>query len=353
MLENRNKNIYRPLFVLLLLSLLICGCGIKERTEDTLQEEYSTGIFAMGTYMTLTAYGESAENALELSVKRIRELEALWAVTDENSDIYRINRGNGEAIEIRPETADLLRFALDMAEQTGGRVDPTISPIITAWGFVSRDYKIPSDEELNTLLQFVGYENVQLEGNTVTLPEGVQLDPGAFGKGYAGDVAAELLKEQGVTSALLDIGGNIQMIGRRPDGSKWRLGIQNPFGEGSLGVLESEDGAVVTSGNYERYFLGEGGEQYGHIIDPSNGYPAENGLVSVSIIAKEGKLCDALSTAIYVMGLDEAINFWKENGDFEMLLVTEENEIYLTEGIERDFTLSESYKDMKVYVITK
>lgn len=181
----------------------------------------------------------------------------------------------------------------------------------------------------------------------------MQLDLGAVGKGYTGDILSELLKEQGVTSALLDIGGNIQMIGRKPDGSRWRLGIQNPFGEGCLGVLESEDGAVVTSGNYERYFIGEDGKQYGHIIDPSTGYPAESGLVSVSIIAKEGRLCDALSTAIYVMGLEEAAEYWKENGGFEMLFVTGGNEIYLTEGISNDFSLYENFTDMEIYVITK
>lgn len=117
--------------------------------------------------------------------------------------------------------------------------------------------------------------------------------------------------------------------------------------------MESEDGAVVTSGNYERYFIGEDGKQYGHIIDPSTGYPAESGLVSVSIIAKEGKLCDAMSTAIYVMGLDEAAEYWKDNGGFEMLLVTDENEIYLTEGIEDDFTLNEKFSDMEIHVITQ
>lgn len=185
------------------------------------------------------------------------------------------------------------------------------------------------------------------------MPDGMQLDLGAVGKGYTGDIIAELLKEQGVTSALLDIGGNVQMVGRKPDGSRWRLGIQNPFGEGSLGVLESEDGAVVTAGNYERYFTGEDGKQYGHIIDPSTGYPAESGLASVSIIATEGKLCDALSTAIYVMGLEEATKYWQENGGFEMLLVTDENEIYLTEGIKDDFTLNENFSDMDIYVITR
>jgi len=303
--------------------------------------------------MTLTAYGESAEAALTLSEDRIKELEALWSTTDENSDIYKVNQSGGTRKEVSEETAEILQFALDMAEETNGSLDPTISPVVTAWGFISGEYHIPTENELTDLLQNTDYEKVLLEENFVTMPDGMQLDLGAVGKGYTGDIIAELLKEQGVTSALLDIGGNIQMVGRKPDGSRWRLGIQNPFGEGSLGVLESEEGAVVTSGNYERYFIGEDGKQYGHIIDPSTGYQAESGLVSVSIIAKEGKLCDALSTAIYVMGLDEAAEYWKDNGGFEMLLVTDENEIYLTEGIEDDFTLNEKFSDMEIHVITQ
>lgn len=345
MWRKRNKFVS----LLLLFALLLSGCSAQSKSA----EEHTAGVFAMGTYMTLTAYGESAEEALTLSENRIKELEALWSTTDENSDIYKVNHSGGARTEVSEETAEILQFALDMAEQTGGSLEPTISPVVTAWGFISGEYNIPTDEELTDLLQNTGYEKVLLEENVVTLPDGMQLDLGAVGKGYTGDIIAELLKEQGVTSALLDIGGNIQMVGRKPDGSRWRLGIQNPFGEGSLGVLESEDGAVVTSGNYERYFIGGDGKQYGHIIDPSTGYPAESGLASVSIIAKEGRLCDALSTAIYVMGLDEATEYWKENDGFEMLLVTSENEIYLTEGIEDDFALNENFSDMEIYVITR
>ncbi len=349
MWRKRSKYFVCLISLLLLLALPLSGCGTKVKTE----EEHTAGVFTMGTYMTLTAYGESAEAALTFSEDRIKELESLWSVTDENSDIYKVNQNGGIPTEIHEETAEILQFALDMANQTNGAFNPTISPVVTAWGFISGEYHIPTEDELTDLLQNIDYKKVLLEENLVTLPEGMQLDLGAVGKGYTGDMIAGLLKEQGVTSALLDIGGNIQMVGRKPDGSRWRLGIQNPFGEGSLGVLESEDGAVVTSGNYERYFIGEDGRQYGHIIDPSTGYPAESGLASVSIIAKEGKLCDALSTAIYVMGLEEATEYWQENGSFEMLLVTDENEIYLTEGIKNDFTLNENFSDMEIYVVTR
>ena len=349
MWRKRSNYFVRLMSFWLLLALPLSGCGTEGKTE----EKHTVGVFAKSTYMTFTAYGESAEEALTISEDKIKKLESLWSVTDENSDIYKVNQNGSRPTEIHEETAEILQFALDMAKQTNGALDPTISPVVTAWGFISGEYDIPTEEELTDLLQHIDYEKVLLEGNLVTLPDGMQLDLGAVGKGYTGDIIAELLKKQGVTSALLDIGGNIQMVGRKPDGSRWRLGIQNPFGEGSLGILESEDGAVVTSGNYERYFIGTDGKQYGHIIDPSTGYPAESGLASVSIIAEEGKLCDALSTAIYVMGLEEATEYWRENGSFEMLLVTNENEIYLTEGIKDDFTLKENFSDMEIYVITR
>lgn len=213
--------------------------------------------------------------------------------------------------------------------------------------------RVPSGQELSELLQKVGYQNVRMEDGMLSLAEGVQIDLGAVGKGYTGDIVASLLKERGVTSVLLDIGGNIHMVGSRPDGSKWTLGIRNPFADGRVGVLEAEECAVVTSGGYERYFIGEDGERYWHILDPKTGYPAESGLASVTIISKEGRLCDVLSTAVYVMGLENAEEYWKENGGLEMLLVTEENEIYLTEGLEGDFTLHEDLSDMKIHVLTR
>lgn len=330
-------------------ALLFSGCEISTKSETA----YNANLFAMGTYMTFTAYGSQAEQALELAENRIEELESLWSVTEEGSDVFRVNHSGGQPAEVTGETAALLDFALEMAKKTDGALEPTISPVIGAWGFTSHEYRIPSHEELQTLLRNVDHRKVLLRENLVTLPDGMELDLGAVGKGYAGDILSRLFKEQGVSSALLNIGGNIQMIGRRPDGSRWRLGIQNPFGEGSLGVLESDDGAVVTSGNYERYFIGEDGRRYGHIIDPATGYPAESGLASVSIIAKEGRLCDALSTAVYVMGLEKAKQYWRENSGFEMLLVTEKGEIYLTEGIRTDFFPDDSFSDVGVHVIVR
>ncbi|WP_331493259.1 FAD:protein FMN transferase [[Ruminococcus] torques] len=159
------------------------------------------------------------------------------------------------------------------------------------------------------------------------------------------------MKEDGITSALLDIGGNIQAVGSRPDGSDWRIALRSPFGEGQIGVLEISDRAVVTSGNYERYFVGEDGREYGHIIDPKTGYPVDNGTASVTIITEEGKTADALSTSMFVKGVSGAEEYWRARQDFDMILITEDGQVYVTEGIENSFELNGSFANMELHVM--
>ncbi|MGN0322902.1 MAG: FAD:protein FMN transferase [Oliverpabstia sp.] len=323
------------------------------RARDTSQNEVKTELFAMDTYITMTAYGGNAETALTETADKLTELERLWSVTDPDSDIYAVNHSGGQAVSVSDETADLLSFALQMSKATDGALEPTIYPVLTAWGFTTGGNRIPSDTEITALLKNVGYERVRLEGSNVQLEDGMMLDLGAVGKGYAGDLAAQVLRDNGITSALLDIGGNIQAVGTKPDGSPWRLGLRDPFSGGTLGVLEISNMAVVTSGNYERYFIGEDGKQYGHIIDPKTGHPAETGLASVTVIAEEGRLCDALSTSLYVMGPGRAAEYWRQHQNFDMILITEDGEIYLTDGIAEAFTLDSYHSNMKVNVIKR
>lgn len=332
--------------------ILLSGC-VKADKDVSNPSEHTVSFPAMDTYITFTACGDGAEAAISEAQNRITALEHMWSVTYEGSDIYAVNHAEGQAVEVSDETAELIEYALSMAEQTDGALDPTIYPILTAWGFTTEQNRIPSESEISGLLSFVGYENVQRNGNSVQIDHGMMLDLGAVGKGYAGDIAADILRKNGITSALLNIGGNIQTIGGKPDGADWRLGIKDPTGMGNVGILQVSDLAVVTSGNYERYFTGDDGTKYGHIIDPATGYPVNNGLLSVSIIAKEGKMCDALSTALFVMGLEKACEYWLENSNFDMIVITDNGEIYLSEGISGNFTLDSEHADMKVNVIKK
>ena len=305
----------------------------------------------MDTYMTFTAYGMDAEAAVLAAEDKIRELEALWSVTDENSDIYAVNHSAGQTVTIDQKTAELVSFALDMAEKTNGVLEPTIYPVLTAWGFTTGENRIPTEIELAGLLDKVGYEKVKLNENQIQTEPGSMIDMGAVGKGYAGDEAAQVLRERGITAALLDIGGNIQAIGTKPDGSDWRVGLKDPFSGNVLGIFQISDMAVVTSGNYERFFVGDDGKTYGHIVDPATGRPVENGIASVSVIASDGKLCDALSTALFVMGLEQAKEYWRQHKDYEMILIMEDGNIYLTEGMRDRFSLNSDYKDMNINVI--
>ena len=342
----------KRLLTLGLALLTVAGCtGCDAQTDLPAEEpqEAAGGLFAMDTYISLTAYGPDAEAALELAEARIQELENLWSVTGEGSEIYAANHSGGQSVPVSTDTEELLRFALHMARETSGALEPTIYPVLTAWGFTTDNYQIPEQEELDRLLERVDYEAIILTDSAVTVPDGMMLDLGAVGKGYAADETAAILRENGVTSALLDFGGNIMTVGSKPDGTPWRIGVRDPDTEGNLGVLEVADQSVVVSGGYEKYFVGEDGERYWHIIDPETGYPARSGLVQAAIVSRESKLCDALSTAIFVMGLDKAIDYWQTRQDFDMILLTEDREIYLTEGLQDVFTPQTGHE---IYILT-
>lgn len=341
--------------LILLCQLMLCSsCEMAFREVATLQS-VENSFFAMDTYMTMFVYGNEETNVLLKEAEQlIRQLEDRISVTKQNSDIYAVNHSGGRQIAISPTTEELLLFALDMAKNTNGLLEPTIYPILTAWGFTVDHYNVPDQQEIDRLLANVSYTNIRVTNEAVMVLEGVQIDLGAVAKGYAGDKVADLLRAHGITSALINLGGNVQTIGMKPDGKPWRIGVRNPFSNGNIGVLEVEDRAVVTSGGYERYFVDENGNTYGHILDPRTGYPAQSGLVSTTVVATDGRRCDALSTALYIMGVEEATKYWQRHpGDFEMLLITDANEIYLTEGLENRFSLGQNAANQKVIVMRK
>ncbi|MBQ1768126.1 MAG: FAD:protein FMN transferase, partial [Oscillospiraceae bacterium] len=215
----------------------------------------------------------------------------------------------------------------------------SVYPVTRAWGFTAGEYRVPQEAELEKLLRLVDYTKVTVSGDTVSLGEGMLIDLGAVAKGYAGDRVTELLRSHGVKSAIINLGGNVQCLGRKPDGSRWKIGVQDPAGSGYVGVIEAEDEAVVTSGGYERYFELDG-KTYWHIIDPSDGRPADSGIISVTVVGASGLACDGLSTALFVMGKEKASELWRENGGFEVVFVSESGEIIITEGLSGRFTPS-------------
>ena len=251
----------RVLPCLLLCLLLLSGCTAQaEPVEAT--------FFAMDTIMTLRVYGGD-QALLDRLQGEVLRLEGLWSVTDGDSEIYAANHALGSPVTVSEDTAALIFQALELGQDTGGALALTIRPVVQAWGFTTGEYQIPSQEELDGLLPLVDDSRVELDGTSLTLPDGAELDLGAVAKGYTGQHLARLIREAGVTSALLDLGGNIQTVGCRPDGDPWRVAVRDPEGEGYAAVLEVEDEAVVTSGGYERYFE-QDGVRYWHILDPGS-----------------------------------------------------------------------------------
>ena len=330
---------------ILTMTVLLTGCA-----GAPTQELERTAFFAMDTAMEFTVYGEA--NLLDEAKSIICSVEEQVSVTDEHSDIYAINHtGSGK---LSGNSAELMEQALELCRRTDGALDISVYPIVRAWGFTTGNYQVPDEETIQSLLPLVDYTKIQYDASTgtVALLEGMEIDLGSIAKGYAGQLAAQMLRERGVESALLNLGGNVQTVGTKPDGSPWQIGIKDPKGEDAMMVLSIADQAVVTSGGYERYFE-QDGQTYWHIMDPFTGRPADSGLISVTIVGDEGVVCDGLSTALFVMGLEKAADLWAQSGDFEAVFVTASGEVYITEGLRDHFALTERYADTPVSVIER
>lgn len=321
------------LTVALTLSLTACGGRTRQEAGET------RTVYTMDTVMNLTAYGENASAALDAAEETLRTLDAKLDRHDETSTVSALNRdGTVEDAEL----AQLTDIAQTIGALSGGAFDPTVAPVMDAWDFTGDAPRVPSDEELSALLAHVGLEKLSVDGNTIALSDGAQLDLGGIAKGYAADLLRAQLEKEGVTSATLDLGGDVFVMGRKTDGSDWRIAVKDPADtESYLGVVSAADKFIVTSGVYERYFE-ENGVRYHHILDPKTGCPAESGLVSVTVLCENGAWADALSTACFVLGPDGALalrdDLADQGTDFELILVTDDGRVLYTDGLADAFT---------------
>ncbi len=343
------------ILVCTLLCVFLAGCGADKETiavsgsaessGKSADGEYEQTVFAMDTYMTLTAYGENAQEAVEAGVEEIDRLDALFSTGDEDSEIYALNAAGGGVLS--EETALLIRRSLEIWDETGGLFDISVYPVMKLWGFTDGEYRVPEPEELSETLALVNAGDLTLterDGETIlSMEEGMQIDLGGIVKGYADDRVAEIFAEYGIEDAVINLGGDVRVMGTRSDGTRWRVGIQDPEDpEGVLGGLALTDTSVVTSGGYERYFEDEEtGIRYHHIIDPRTGSSADGGLISVSVVSEDGTLADAVSTALFIMGSTDAVEYCGEHAaadGFDALLMTEDREIYITEDLADSFS---------------
>ena len=317
------------------LFLFLSGCGAPTVGDVGAVRQF----FAMDTTMQITVYGEYEEEAASAVVSEINRLEQLLSRTRDDSQVAQINAhaGDGTAVQVSGEVADLLALAQGYSAQTQGAFDITIAPLMDAWGFTKDAYRVPTQAELDALLPLVDDQalEVDTQAGTARLERsGMELDLGGIAKGYAAGACVELLESYGVESALLQLGGNITAMGTRYDGKPWQVAIRDPQNEDAyLCVLPLEDVTASTSGGYERYFEVDG-TTYHHILDPDTGYPARSGLISVTVISPDAARNDALSTALFVMGADRALEFWRTDGGFEAVLVRDDGRVLVTQGLE-------------------
>ena len=322
--------------VMLCMALLLTGCQSKA-VEPRKQ---STVVFYFDTVVTISVYSDD-ENILEGLDAECLRYENMLSKTVEGSDVWNINHAKGERVAVNEETRELILTALEFSRLSDGRFDITVEPCVSLWDFTSEDRgTLPDADELAAAAEKVDWTKVDVNDEGVLIPEGMSIDLGAIAKGYISDRIADYFVEKGVESALLNVGGNVRTVGLKPDGSNWRIGIQDPEGvrdQSIVGVATLGDNAVVTSGIYERGFILDD-VVYHHILDPDTGWSVQNELAGVTIVAKEACTADALSTTVFAMGLEEGSAFIENFDGVDAIFVTRDGDISWTSGLDGLFS---------------
>ncbi|MCD7736609.1 MAG: FAD:protein FMN transferase [Lachnospiraceae bacterium] len=332
---SRTASLKLCLGIVLLSSLLLPSAPHVLADEESLSE---TGFF-LDTVISITIYGSSDSTVMDGCFSLLDDYEQLFSRTIEGSDVWKINHSSGEPTEVDSETAALIEASLYYSEISNGKFDITVTPLAELWDIENNTGYLPSDEEIQEALSHVDYTVISVDGAAVTLadPE-AEIDLGGIAKGYIADRLKDYLKSEGITSALINLGGNVLTLGEKPNGNNWKIGIRKPFGESSsdlIAVVETADMAVITSGTYERYFELDG-VIYHHILDTETGYPVENGLTSVTILSESSTEGDALSTTCFVLGLEDGMELVEATDGVEALFITNEMELYRSSGFPED-----------------
>ncbi|HPT78011.1 MAG TPA: FAD:protein FMN transferase [Candidatus Atribacteria bacterium] len=337
------------LLVLTAVSLGGCSHGSKPVKED---------IFALDTYITFTVYGRlNADAAIKAAISRIRDIENRMSATKPGSEISLINEKAGiEPVKVKPDTFYVIKKALEYAELTGGVFDITTLPLKRLWNISGDNTRIPSQEEISEKLALVDYRKVRLDEaeSTVYLEEkGMMIDLGGIAKGYCGDEAVRILKAHNIQHALINLGGDIVTLGTKPDGTPWKIGIQNPRiaedeeGRQHVAVFDISGGTIVTSGDYERYMIRvyeETGIRYHHIFDPRTGYPADTGAISVTVKGASAVDCDTLATSIFILGAEEGLKLAESLENIDVMIITEDKKLRFSKGFgEQAYSIHPAY----------
>nr|WP_280639326.1 FAD:protein FMN transferase [Clostridium botulinum] len=319
--------------------LVFVGCNSKP------EEPVSRETYLMGTIINIKAYGKNADKAVQSSVDKISDIENKMSLNISTSEVNKINKNAGIApVKVSKNTFDVVKASLIYSEKSKGSFDITVEPLVSLWGIGTDKARIPSKDEISNALKLINYKDViinEKESTVMLKRKGQAIDLGAIAKGYTADELKKVLLNYNVSSAFLSLGGNVYVLGNKPDKTPWKIGVQNPLEPRGdyLGIVSVSDKSVVTSGNYERFFE-RNGKRYHHIFDTKTGYPAEKGLISVSIISDKSIDGDALSTSVYTLGLDEGKKLIESLKGVEAIFVTNDKKVYITSGLKDTFKLT-------------
>ncbi len=334
------------IFIVLLLLVLLVFAFLYDR-QYTEPEPISKTDYMLNTVVSVTIYDSQDESLLDGALDICQKYEDLVSPTLKTSEIYRLNHGElpeeDGYYQLSSETADLIAKGLEYCRLSDGAFDIAIEPVSSLWDFTSGEDIVPSQEEIQAALPLVNYQDVVLDGNRIHFKkEGMGINLGAIAKGYIADKMKEYLVEQGVKSAIIDLGGNVLCVGEKTDASPFRVGIRKPFADRSetAAIMEISDKSVVSSGVYERFFKKDG-VLYHHILNPKTGYPYENNLISVTIISDESTDGDGLSTTCFALGLEKGMELVNSLSDVQAVFITDDYELHYSEDFQDEITLVE------------
>ena len=313
---------------------LLAGCGAQPEPK-----EFEQTMLYFDTVITISFYAdENGEELMQHCMDMCAQFERVFSRTDSESELYAVNHRTEDVVEVSEGIAELVSVGLDYYEKSGGKFDITIAPLSDLWDFKSEDAAVPEAEQIAQAAAQVNAGGVHVDGNTLIFDSpDIMIDLGALVKGYAADAIKEYLTGEGVASGLINLGGNVLAIGSKPDGSKWNIGIQKPFGSYSetASIVKVEDQTVVSSGIYERYFE-QDGKIYHHILDPDTGYPAESDIEGVSIICDSSLTGEALSTTCLALGSEQAEELIRRTDGAEAIFILKDGEVRYTDEALRE-----------------
>lgn len=324
------------ILLIFLFTLNLCSCSGKQT------EKYSKSGTYFDTVISITLYDKNKASLIDDCFEMADHYEKLFSRTVPDSDVSRINDAKGDFVTVDDETLELINYGLHYCEISEGKFDITIGALSDLWDITENPGVIPEEEKIQEALGTIGYENIQIQGNQAALTQaGAKLDLGGIAKGYIADKMKAYLQNNGVTSGMINLGGNVLVIGNKPDGSKYNVAIQKPFDEmnSAIAAVQITDQTVVSSGIYERYFELDG-RIYHHILDTSTGYPVENNLLGVTIICDNSVDGDGLSTTCLVLGLDKGMALIENLDNTEAVFITDDYELHCSSGIGENITIS-------------